>query len=388
MPPSLRSDGARSGAGRCRQAGRPRSPVRADFAGRPAPLAQVTEDHLGLVLGVNVKGTVFTVQKALPVLNDDASVILSGSIWTAEGPEGFGVHSATKAATQSFARTWANELKVRGIRVNAISPGTIDTPGLDAAIGGAETESGRQVKEFLVSRIPLGRIGTPDDVADAVLFLASDQSRFITGTELFVDGGTVQVQRPPFLLCHRTVEIPVRRGPRKPEPGAEPLYIAPVPKPGQGETCLMEWGEQSSSTARATSAPLGRKQSCDVEYQFTGDIECTNIGHDAEPPWIEAFCGKSPSVRRSACYVASIRFHPLWAICQVRVAEISSLLGVRDPDVTHAVEADEGVAPSLRRGYRLSRIPLVHKVILPWGPQGKGKAAVIMREMRLRAAGS
>lgn len=161
--------------------------------GQMAPLAQVTEEHLDLVFGVNVKGTVFTVQKALPLLNDHASVVLSGSIWTVEGPEGFGVYSATKAATRSFARTWANELKGRGIRVNVISPGTIDTPGLDAAIGGAGTESGRRVKEILVSRIPLGRIGTPDDVADAVLFLASDQSRFITGTELFVDGGTVQV---------------------------------------------------------------------------------------------------------------------------------------------------------------------------------------------------
>lgn len=161
--------------------------------GQVAPLAQVTEEHLDLLLGVNVKGTVFTVQKALPLLNDHASVILSGSIWTVEGPEGWGVYSATKTATRSFARTWANELKDRRIRVNAISPGTIDTPGLDAAIGGAGTESARPVKEFLVSRIPLGRIGTPDDVADVVLFLASDQSRFITGTELFVDGGTVQV---------------------------------------------------------------------------------------------------------------------------------------------------------------------------------------------------
>jgi NAD(P)-dependent dehydrogenase (short-subunit alcohol dehydrogenase family) len=160
-------------------------------SGQFAPLAQVTEEHLDLVLGVNVKGTVFTVQKALPLLNDRGSVILSGSIWTVEGPEGFGVYAATKAAVRSFARTWANELKGRGIRVNAISPGTIDTPGLNEAIG--QTESGRQVKEFLVSRIPLGRIGTADDVADVVLFLASDQSRFITGTELFVDGGTVQV---------------------------------------------------------------------------------------------------------------------------------------------------------------------------------------------------
>jgi len=158
--------------------------------GEPAPLAEITEEHLDHHLGVNIKGAVFTVQKALPLLNDHASVILAGSIWTVEGPEGFGVYSATKAAIRSFARTWANELKGRGIRVNAVSPGTIETPGLNKAIGGARAE---QVKQFLVSRIPLGRIGTPDDVADAVLFLASDQSRFVTGTELFVDGGTVQV---------------------------------------------------------------------------------------------------------------------------------------------------------------------------------------------------
>jgi NAD(P)-dependent dehydrogenase (short-subunit alcohol dehydrogenase family) len=161
--------------------------------GEAAPLVQVTEEHLDYLLGVNVKGTVFTVQKALPLMNDHASVILSASIWTVEGPEGFGVYTATKAAARSFARTWANELKGRGIRVNAISPGTVDTPGLDGAIGGAHTEQGRQVKEFLVSRIPLGRIGTPEDIADVALFLASDQSRFVTGTELFVDGGTVQV---------------------------------------------------------------------------------------------------------------------------------------------------------------------------------------------------
>lgn len=161
--------------------------------GEVAPLAQITEKHLDLLLDVNVKGAVFTVQKALPLMNDHASVILSASIWTVEGPEGFGVYTATKAATRSFARTWANELRGRGIRVNAISPGTIDTPGLDGAIGGADTEQGRQVKEFLISRIPLGRIGTPEDVADVALFLACDQSRFVTGTELFVDGGTVQV---------------------------------------------------------------------------------------------------------------------------------------------------------------------------------------------------
>jgi NAD(P)-dependent dehydrogenase (short-subunit alcohol dehydrogenase family) len=161
--------------------------------GEARPLAEVTEEHLDLLLGVHIKGAVFTVQKALPLMNDHASVILAGSIWTVEGPEGFGVYSATKAAIRSFARTWANELKGRGIRVNAVSPGTIETPGLNGALEGAAGDQAEQVKQFLVSRIPLGRIGTPDDVADAVLFLASDQSRFVTGTELFVDGGTVQI---------------------------------------------------------------------------------------------------------------------------------------------------------------------------------------------------
>jgi NAD(P)-dependent dehydrogenase (short-subunit alcohol dehydrogenase family) len=161
--------------------------------GESAPLGQVTEDHLDLLLGVHVKGTVFTVQKALPLLNDNASVVLSASCWTVEGVEGFGVYSATKAAVRSFARTWANELRGKGIRVNAISAGTTDTPGLNAAFGGADTEQAAATKQYLVSQIPLGRIGTPDDVADAVLFLASAQSRFITGIELFVDGGTTQV---------------------------------------------------------------------------------------------------------------------------------------------------------------------------------------------------
>jgi NAD(P)-dependent dehydrogenase (short-subunit alcohol dehydrogenase family) len=162
-------------------------------SGESASLGQITEEHLDLFLGVHVKGTVFTVQKALPLLNDNASVILSASCWTAAGVEGFGVYSATKAAVRSFARTWTMELRGQGIRVNAISAGTTETPGLNAAFGGADTEQAKATKEYLVSRIPLGRIGTPDEVADAVLFLASAQSRFITGIELFVDGGTTQV---------------------------------------------------------------------------------------------------------------------------------------------------------------------------------------------------
>jgi NAD(P)-dependent dehydrogenase (short-subunit alcohol dehydrogenase family) len=161
--------------------------------GEAAPLGHITEDHLDLLLGVHVKGTVFTVQKALPLLNDHASVVLSASCWTVEGVEGFGVYSATKAAVRSFARTWANELRGKGVRVNAISAGTTDTPGLNAAFGGAGSEQAVATKQYLVSRIPLGRIATPDDVADAVLFLASAQSRFITGIELFVDGGATQV---------------------------------------------------------------------------------------------------------------------------------------------------------------------------------------------------
>ncbi|MEV4598855.1 SDR family oxidoreductase [Amycolatopsis sp. NPDC049253] len=103
-----------------------------------------------------------------------------------------GVYAASKAALRSFARTWANELKGCGIRVNAISPGTIDTPMIRSGVE-ADPEQGPQILDFLISRIPLGRIGVPDDVADVILFLASDQSRFVTGSELFVDGGTVQV---------------------------------------------------------------------------------------------------------------------------------------------------------------------------------------------------
>ncbi len=161
--------------------------------GVPAALAQVTEAHLDHLLGVNIKGTVFTVQKALPLLSDHASVILSASCWTGEGIEGFGVYSASKAALRSFARTWANELKGRGIRVNAVSAGTTDTPGLDGALRDAAGDQASQVKDALVSRIPSGRIGTSDEVANAVLFLASSQSSFVNAVELFVDGGTTQI---------------------------------------------------------------------------------------------------------------------------------------------------------------------------------------------------
>lgn len=154
-----------------------------------ATLEQVTEDHFDETFGVNVRGTLFTVQKALPLLNDGASVILNSSVRADDGVKAFGTYAASKAAIRSFARTWANELKDRGIRVNAISPGTIDTPAVDAVAGGNAPVS----KAQFVAGVPLGRIGRPDEVADAVAFLASGRSSFILGANLYVDGGENQI---------------------------------------------------------------------------------------------------------------------------------------------------------------------------------------------------
>lgn len=159
--------------------------------GEFARLEDVTEEHFDGTFGANVKGLLFTVQKALPLLNDGASVILTGSTAGSGGGEAFGVYSASKAAVRSLARTWANELKRRGIRVNTLSPGPIDTPGLAGLA--PDEERARGLKDSLVAGVPLGRMGRPEEVADAVLFLASDQSSFITGVELFVDGGQMQV---------------------------------------------------------------------------------------------------------------------------------------------------------------------------------------------------
>ncbi|MFB6984151.1 SDR family NAD(P)-dependent oxidoreductase [Streptomyces scopuliridis] len=154
-----------------------------------ATLEQVTEDHFDEIFGVNVRGTLFTVQKALPLLNDGASVILNSSVRADDGVTAFGTYAASKAAIRSFARTWANELKDRGIRVNAISPGTIDTPAVDAVAEGDAPVT----KAQFVAGVPLGRIGRPDEVADAVAFLASGQSSFILGANLYVDGGENQI---------------------------------------------------------------------------------------------------------------------------------------------------------------------------------------------------
>jgi NAD(P)-dependent dehydrogenase (short-subunit alcohol dehydrogenase family) len=156
-----------------------------------ASLEQVTEEHFDQTFGINVRGLLFTVQKALPLLNDGASVILTSSTAATSGAETFGVYAASKAAVRSFARTWANELKGRAIRVNAITPGTIDTPGITGLA--PDEAQAEQLKGFLAGQIPMGRMGRPEEIADAIVFLASDRSSFITGAELYVDGGLNQI---------------------------------------------------------------------------------------------------------------------------------------------------------------------------------------------------
>lgn len=157
-----------------------------------APLGQITEEHFDRQFDVNVRGLLFTVQEALPLLQDGGAVVLNASIVSATGPAAMSVYSATKAAVRSFARTWSVDLKDRRIRVNAISPGIIPTPGYNNSLG----MSSEQVDQYVASAIPsipLGRAGTPDEIAKAVIFLASDDSSYVTGIELFVDGGMTQV---------------------------------------------------------------------------------------------------------------------------------------------------------------------------------------------------
>ncbi|MGW4199108.1 SDR family oxidoreductase [Streptomyces sp. NPDC005004] len=159
--------------------------------GEFATLGQVTEQHIDMTFGTNVRGTLFTVQKALPLLNDGASVILTGSTAATTGTEAFGVYAASKAAIRSFARTWANELRGRQVRVNTLVPGPIDTPGITGLAPDAEQAA--ELQSAFASQVPLGRMGRPEEAAAAALFLASDQSSFITGSELFVDGGLNQI---------------------------------------------------------------------------------------------------------------------------------------------------------------------------------------------------
>ena len=156
-----------------------------------ATLGQITEELYDAIFDINVKGLLFTVQKALPLMPDGSSVILNASIVASKGLSSNSVYSATKAAIRSFARTWTTDLKSRHIRVNAISPGTIDTPGLNDLL--ASGEAGEQRKKMISTAIPLGRLGKPDEIAAAVVFLASDDASYITGTELFIDGGFAQV---------------------------------------------------------------------------------------------------------------------------------------------------------------------------------------------------
>ena len=158
---------------------------------RYAQLGTITEEFYDSIFNINVKGLLFTVQKALPLLPDGASIILNASIVASKGLSSNSVYSATKAAVRSFARTWTTDLKHRRIRVNAVSPGPIDTPGLSELL--ASTETGQERKKMIPNTVPLGRLGTPNEIAKAVVFLASDDSSYVTGIELFVDGGFAQV---------------------------------------------------------------------------------------------------------------------------------------------------------------------------------------------------
>jgi NAD(P)-dependent dehydrogenase (short-subunit alcohol dehydrogenase family) len=150
-----------------------------------APLGKITEEHFDRLFNINVKGTLFTVQKELPLMNDGGSIIINGSVASVKGTPAFGVYGATKAALRSFVRTWTSDLKDRRIRSNVISPGPTDTPAIDGQPADAIAQ--------IVSTIPMGRMGAPDEIAKVALFLASDDSSFVTGIELFVDGGRGQV---------------------------------------------------------------------------------------------------------------------------------------------------------------------------------------------------
>ena len=153
--------------------------------GEFAALGSITEEHFDRLFNINVKGALFTVQKALPLLNDGGSIILTGSVASAKGTPGFWVYGATKAAIRNFVRAWTIELKDRRIRSNVLSPGPTETPLVD--------HQPPEAIARIVSTIPMGRMGSPEEIAKAALFLASDDSSFVTGIELFVDGGRAQI---------------------------------------------------------------------------------------------------------------------------------------------------------------------------------------------------
>jgi NAD(P)-dependent dehydrogenase (short-subunit alcohol dehydrogenase family) len=157
-----------------------------------APLGEVTEAQFDKYFGINVRGTLFTVQKALPLIPAGGAIVITGSMVSIKGFPGFGVYAATKAALRSFARTWSIDLKGRNIRVNVVSPGTVVTPAYKSELGLTD----EQIEEFVAhaaATTPLGRTGTPDEIAKTVVFLASDDSSFVNGIELFVDGGAAQI---------------------------------------------------------------------------------------------------------------------------------------------------------------------------------------------------
>jgi NAD(P)-dependent dehydrogenase (short-subunit alcohol dehydrogenase family) len=156
-----------------------------------APIGQITEEQFDQTFNTNVKGVLFTVQKALPLIPDGGAIVLNASIVSVQGVPNFSVYSASKAAVRSFARGWTNDLKERKIRVNVVSPGPIDTPGLSSL---AQNEEQKQaLYAQLAADVPLGRVGQPEEIAKSAVFLASSDASYITGIELFVDGGTVQV---------------------------------------------------------------------------------------------------------------------------------------------------------------------------------------------------
>ena len=160
--------------------------------GTMSPLGAITEDQYDDTFGSNVKGVLFTVQKALPLLSNGASVVVTSSTTSKKGTPNFSVYSASKAAVRNFVRSWILDVKDRGIRINAISPGTTDTPGL-VNLAGPDLAQQQGLLTYLASTIPLGRVARPEEIAKAVLFLASDDASFVNGAELFVDGGQAQV---------------------------------------------------------------------------------------------------------------------------------------------------------------------------------------------------